>query len=362
MRPTYIRRIRRKPTSSKDNPVFRKEGQKENTFFGETAQGSFFQPAAAIQRKCEKCEEEEKQVKRQPDKKEEAMQRGHQSEGENNTTVNYLNNLHGKGAALPQHAQQFFGHRMGHDFSGVKIHTGAEAAQSAANINAQAYTYGNHIVFNEGKYNTQSAEGKHLLAHELTHVVQQSSGVQGSESVQRKDTKPARPKQAAVDCDRSVIAAVRQEAFVKAQVTMFRLRGMHPSLGAIQQRDTFQLARRTISRTLSLDQAIDIIEKMVTVLSSNERVECGPEIDSCSDWNAYVVGNRPPMHTCNKFFKLGHDDQVKTLLHEAAHAVGIGEPSQESYIFGFDCANPTLGKFESADSWAYFVLCASHTT
>ncbi|AXY73796.1 hypothetical protein D3H65_07310 [Paraflavitalea soli] len=260
MKPAYLRRIRRKPAASNDNPVFRKEGQTENTFFGETAPGAFFQPTATIQRKCAKCEDEDKQ------------------------------------------------------------------------------------------------------AHELTHVVQQSKGAQGSKSVQRKDAKPAKPKQPVVVCDRSVVAAVRQEAFLKAQVTMFRLRGVHPNLGAYQQREAYNLARRTISRSLSLDQTIDIIEKMVTVLSSNERVECGPEIDACSDWNAYVVGNRPPMHTCNKFFDLSHDEQVKTILHEAAHAVGIGEPGKEAYIFGFDCSNPTLGSFDTADSWAYFVLCASHTT
>jgi hypothetical protein len=359
MKPTYIRRIRRKPAASKDNPVFRKEGQKENSFFGETAQASFFQPAQAVQRKCEKCEDEDKQVKRHPDKKEETNT--HAAEGANDTTANYLNNLHGKGTALPAHAQEFFGERMGQDFSGVKIHTGTEAAQSAAAINAQAYTYENHIVFNEGKYNTQSAEGKHLLAHELTHVVQQGNGAQGSESVQRKDAKSAQPKQAVVDCDRAVIAAVRQEAHIKAQQAMFKLKGNHPTLGERQQREAYYLARRIISRTLSLEQATDIVEKMVNALSSNEKVECGPEIDACSSWNAYVVGNRPPMHTCNKFFQLGHDDQVKTILHEAAHAVGIGNPSIERYIFGFDCDSPELGTFDTADSWAYFVLCASNT-
>jgi|GEM_PF-1254729 len=359
MKPAYLRRIRRKPAAAKDNPVFRKEGQKENTFFGETTQGSFFQPASAIQRKCDKCEDEDKLVKRQADKKEEAQH--HAAEGANDVTGNYLNNLHGKGTALPPQAQEFFGERMGQDFSNVKIHTGAEAAQSATAINAQAYTYENHIVFNEGKYNTQSAEGKHLLAHELTHVVQQGNGAQGSKSVQRKDAKPAAPKQAVVECDRAAVAAARQAAFIKAQVTMFRLRGNHPTLGVYQQREAYSLARRTISPSLSLDQAIDIIEKIVTVLSSNERVECGPEIDACSDWNAYVVGNRPPMHTCNKFFKMTPDEQVKTLLHEAAHAVGIGQPGAEAYIFGFDCNNPTLGSFDTADSWAYFILCASYT-
>jgi hypothetical protein len=355
MKRTYLRRLRRKPATSKDTSVFQQAAQKEATFFGETAAPAFFQPATGIQRKCASCEDEDKQVKRQADKKEQPRMDG-VAAGE------YLNNLQGKGASLPLQDQQFFGSRMQHDFSDVKIHTGTEAAQSAASIHAQAYTYGNHIVFNEGKYNTQSAEGKHLMAHELTHVIQQSQGAQGSTnaSVQRQATRqPATPRPAAVVCDRNVVAAVRQEAHIKAQQAMFKLRGNHPTLGERQQREAYFLARRIISHTLSLEQATDIVEKMVGALSSNERVVCGPEINECSQWNAYVEGNRPPMHTCNKFFNMTHDDQVKTILHEAAHAVGIGNPSSESYIFGFDCDSPTLGSFDTADSWAYFVLCAS---
>jgi hypothetical protein len=61
---------------------------------------------------------------------------------------------------------------MGYDFSNVKIHTEEAAARSAKAINAKAYTTNNHIVFNEGQYNPASAEGKKLIAHELTHIMQ----------------------------------------------------------------------------------------------------------------------------------------------------------------------------------------------
>jgi len=205
MKPTYTRRARRRSAATTEAAAFRKEAQKENTFFGGPSHETFFQPAMAIQRKCEKCEEEEKQVKRTPEKKEEEekkVQRMAEKKEEEEKKVQrmeekkedekklnrkeaaaqstagmatgaYLSSLQNKGQALPAPAQQFFGARMGHDFSHVKVHTGAEAAHSAKDINAQAYTYKNHIVFNEGKYNTESAEGKKLLAHELTHVIQQ---------------------------------------------------------------------------------------------------------------------------------------------------------------------------------------------
>jgi hypothetical protein len=93
-----------------------------------------------------------------------------------NFTSSYVNTLDGKGQPLPKHQQEFFSSRMGYDFSNVKIHTDKEAAQSAKAVNAKAYTIGNNIVFNEGRLNFESDEGKKLLAHELTHTMQQSSG------------------------------------------------------------------------------------------------------------------------------------------------------------------------------------------
>ena len=66
--------------------------------------------------------------------------------------------------------------RFGQDFSDVRVHTGAAAHDSAKSVNAQAYTVGSNIVFQRDKYDPSSDAGKHMLAHELTHVVQQRSG------------------------------------------------------------------------------------------------------------------------------------------------------------------------------------------
>jgi hypothetical protein len=65
--------------------------------------------------------------------------------------------------------------RFGHDFSGVRVHTDDRAAESARRVGALAYTVGERMVFNRGSYAPGSAEGRKLLAHELTHVVQQRS-------------------------------------------------------------------------------------------------------------------------------------------------------------------------------------------
>jgi hypothetical protein len=63
--------------------------------------------------------------------------------------------------------------RFGHDFSRVRVHTDAQAAESARQVNALAFTVGRHIVFGEGRYAPAAEEGNRLLAHELAHVVQQ---------------------------------------------------------------------------------------------------------------------------------------------------------------------------------------------
>lgn len=73
--------------------------------------------------------------------------------------------------------------RFGHDFSDVRVHTDSAAHESAVSVNAQAYTVGSDIVFQGGNYDPGSSQGAHMLAHELTHVVQQRSGpVDGAEA------------------------------------------------------------------------------------------------------------------------------------------------------------------------------------
>lgn len=78
------------------------------------------------------------------------------------------------GQPLPKPTRNFFESRFGYDFENVRLHTDADAARSAANLYAKAYTVGNNIVFGSGNYKPETVEGQHLLAHELTHVIQQN--------------------------------------------------------------------------------------------------------------------------------------------------------------------------------------------
>ncbi|MBD3918469.1 DUF4157 domain-containing protein [Paenibacillus sp. PR3] len=91
------------------------------------------------------------------------------------------------GTPLSESARAFFEPRFGYDFSHVRIHDDTRAAQTAQAINARAFTTGRDIVFGTGEYSPDTGEGKRLLAHELTHVVQQSqtTGGLGRFDVQR---------------------------------------------------------------------------------------------------------------------------------------------------------------------------------
>ncbi len=120
--------------------------------------------AINIQRKCAACEEEEQ------------LQRKEDGNGAKQLEAPSIvsDALESGGSPLDDNSRSFMENRIGYDFSRVKIHTDTVATKSAQSINALAYTSGNSIVFNEGQYSPNTENGKKLLAHELTHVVQQN--------------------------------------------------------------------------------------------------------------------------------------------------------------------------------------------
>ncbi|QCW04899.1 DUF4157 domain-containing protein [Natrinema pallidum] len=96
--------------------------------------------------------------------------------GADTTEDEVLDVIGSGGMPLDFSIQRELGERMDADFSDVRIHTGGKAAQAAESIDAKAFTCGNAIVFNSGEYDPRSADGQHLLAHELAHVKQQHGG------------------------------------------------------------------------------------------------------------------------------------------------------------------------------------------
>ncbi len=99
-----------------------------------------------------------------------------------------IQDMQGSGKPLPKSDRTFFESRMNADFSNVRIHDDANAAETARDLDARAYTVGSDVAFDRGEYTPGTQEGRRLLAHELTHVVQQGGAgeLQRTSQIQRK--------------------------------------------------------------------------------------------------------------------------------------------------------------------------------
>jgi hypothetical protein len=119
--------------------------------------------------------------------------------------------LQSPGRPLDPMARAFFEPRFGRDFSAVRIHTDSSAAQSARGLQALAYTSGQHVVFAPGTYSPETASGQLLLAHELTHVLQQNpAGEAGLRSRADGEQRIQRRPDPASDLDQQYQAALAE--------------------------------------------------------------------------------------------------------------------------------------------------------
>ncbi len=131
------------------------------------AQGTQGMLASSIQRKCAHCEEEKKKMP--------VMRKADNGGGFETSSAfsSQLSNTRGGGQAMPSETKGFMESRFGRDFSHVRVHTDGSAANMSAGIQAKAFTHGSDIYFNRGEFTPNTEGGKRLLAHELTHIVQQ---------------------------------------------------------------------------------------------------------------------------------------------------------------------------------------------
>jgi Domain of unknown function (DUF4157) len=193
------------PEKKEEQSIQKKEEEKKD----ETIHAKLQTPVISIQRKCDACEKENhiqgklfRMIQRSEDASSSSVDFAYtdsssdynidrkelsvyqsdviQRSGRGPPT-NYipfeqsLSSSKGGGSALPSNTKQFMESRFNADFSGVRIHTGSHAENLSTNINAQAFAHGNDIYFNSGKYAPHTEAGATLLAHELTHTIQQGA-------------------------------------------------------------------------------------------------------------------------------------------------------------------------------------------
>lgn len=141
-------------------------------------------PEEELQRMCSECEED---IQRKPND-------DHADGARPGLWGRIKQVLHG-GFTLPCRAAEFFSRRMGFDFDGVKIHTDPVAASTAEQLHARAYTYRNHVVFAANEFQPETNAGRHLIAHELTHVAQQGAALPMAAATTGAATVAASPAQ-----------------------------------------------------------------------------------------------------------------------------------------------------------------------
>ena len=168
---------------------------------------------------------------------------------------------------------------------------------------------------------------------------------------------------------RRAIEAARHQAFIRCQRAYEILSGItpaspfdrpgYPTRNQLDQAGAWTLARRLFGEAVSLDQLTEIVGQMRSRLTPGLVIEAAPAGDAqCSNRAGYVTGMRPPVRLCPTFFTDSAEQQVRTMIHEAAHLVRISEASGESYCGMYDCQT-SCGGFNTADTWAHFIHCLS---
>lgn len=155
-----------------------------------------------IQAKLEDNTQLQRQAEEEEEREEEEEESIQTKQKENQTPTispnlqSRINSLKGSGQSLPATVRNFFEPRFGYNFNQVRIHTSACAVEAARAMNAQAFTIGSDIGFRSGRYNSQTKKGRHLLSHELVHVIQQKNRKYSgrNKSVVKNDISPFTPK------------------------------------------------------------------------------------------------------------------------------------------------------------------------
>ncbi len=277
--------------------------------------------------------------------------------------------LRSAGRPLDPPDRAFMESRFGHDFSQVRVHADTRAGDSARTLEARAYTVGRNVVFAAEQYAPGMAEGRRLLAHELTHVVQQSSPADNSGRVVMRQPKPVKTKFSGCTGNQpnQIDSAVHdaKAALGKASSVIGSAYGKPSSLkGASKQLllDHFHTTSRDdllkILRTyISVEQAFEAGLKFqceTTCPKSAAGNVCGYA------YNTQWFGGRGPIHIC--FDTAGCDfaatvtnNQVALVIHEAAHRhAGIDDK-----VYNWDPKYATLSAkdaMDNADSYAWFAV------
>lgn len=271
--------------------------------------------------------------------------------------------------ALRQDMEQ----RFGHDFSQVRVHTGAAAEQSAREVNAHAYTVGDSIVFGTGRFAPEIQEGRGLLAHELTHVAQQRSGIQGVPTIQRKNGKADVSILAEGECKapKSIaMAALQGGRMVRAALDWFLS-------SAPEDEIILNSHLRSNFGSDSAETRRTVHSRLVQVSGYLERAQRGglpfrcleAKDPACQKHVAEGRKGENRIYLCpawfDEFASHGVNYGGYSFIHECSHIAGAVEKKEvyQSKIYGGlttgECLRhtPAGDPLNNADNYGWFVNC-----
>lgn len=249
-----------------------------------------------------------------------------------------VQSLRGRGQPLAGPERTFFEPRFGHDFSNVRIHADSRAADTVRAVKARAFTLGADVVFGAGQFAPERNEGKRLLAHELTHVVQQGCSVPrpqiASVPLIKSSSRPEHlMRTITYDPDCSANQAEVEGNVTRAQASAARwARNAAAALAAPEE--VASLLRRHFRVGADNDAAVAEIRGSFEIIAGQLEGDaftyhCRPDSDDrCQEDDGrenkgFAYPGTPHIYFCDPFpFQnfFGHRSLIDTLLHEAAHA------------------------------------------
>jgi hypothetical protein len=163
-----------------------KKEQEEGTIQKAPMPEEKIQKAAMLEDKAQKADDkdiqkaEDEKIQKAPTNEETLQRKGNDAAATSAPTLSTIHNKTTGGQPLSGEVRGFMESRFGADFGSVRVHSDPEAAGLSNQLSARAFTYQNHVFFSRDQYQPGTSEGKHLLAHELTHTIQQGHAVQRS--------------------------------------------------------------------------------------------------------------------------------------------------------------------------------------
>jgi hypothetical protein len=277
----------------------------------------------------------------------------------------------GGGIPLPEADRAFFEPRLGRPLAGVRLHADAEAAELSAGMDARAFTTGDDVFFGVGEYRPDSASGRHLLAHELAHVLQQRAG-----------DAPIRRQTIDASCaDRAAIVTAAwntaRDDLLPAALGMLKLvrevsdRQLGGEL-AQTQRTIIENSFGDVGFVSGISRLGDLIgrfERLAAAFATGRTLKCSPSGSTsaeCSNYEACVVeGNDTDIFLNESFFDVSKNAERRgiTLIHEMAHSALHAEHGSSGDTAVFDCGTILETSYEQARDNAYsyemLAACAS---